>query len=145
MLTNLVLHLKWYDRLEAPPRSLILSESEAPSNLITMAMTAFPDISKHITLEDGTGYSYVYIAAVARKPTFLLIHGFPSSSYDWRHQIKYLSAKGFGVIAPDLLGYGDTDSPLEVEAYSTKRMSDHVAEILKRENVESVIGVGHDW
>jgi len=110
-----------------------------------MALTIFPTTSKHLTLEDGTGYAYVFIEAKPSKPTFLFLHGFPSTSFDWRHQISTLSAKGFGVVAPDLLGYGDTDSPLEVQSYSIKRLSDHIAEILKREHIKSVIGVGHDW
>ncbi|MCJ1382272.1 hypothetical protein MMC17_005385 [Xylographa soralifera] len=110
-----------------------------------MALSCFPHISKRIALGDGTHYAYAYAPASASKPTFLLLHGFPSSSYDWRHQVHALAAKGFGVLAPDLLGYGDTDSPPDVEAYSLKRMSDHLAEILANEGIQKVIGVGHDW
>ena len=40
---------------------------------------------------------------------------------------------------------GDTDSPNEVEAYEFKRMCGHVNELLERERLEEVIGVGHDW
>lgn len=110
-----------------------------------MALSCFPDISKRIQLSDGTHYGYGYTAASASKPTFLLLHGFPSSSYDWRHQIYALAAKGFGVLVPDLLGYGDTDSPANVEAYAFKKMSDHLAEIMAKERIGKVIGVGHDW
>lgn len=110
-----------------------------------MALTSFPEISKLVTLHDETSYAYVYVEASGSKPTFLLLHGFPSSSYDWRHQIAQLSSAGYGVVAPDLLGYGDTDKPVEIEAYSLKKISQHVAEILERENLEKVIGVGHDW
>jgi len=110
-----------------------------------MALACFPNISKRVVLEDGTGYAYVKVSASASKPTFLLLHGFPSFSYDWHHQITALAAGGFGIVAPDLLGYGDTDSPAEVEAYSLKRMSDHIAEILAQEGIDHVIGVGHDW
>ena len=110
-----------------------------------MALSWFPQFSKHIELSDGTHYSYVYVAASAAKPTFLLLHGFPSSSYDWRHQVHALAANGFGLLVPDLLGYGDTDSPPDVEAYSFKRMSDHIAEMLAKEGIQKVIGVGHDW
>lgn len=49
------------------------------------------------------------------------------------------------MIAPDLLGYGDTDKPGEVEAYAMKRMSAHVDEILEREGVKKCVGVAHDW
>ena len=110
-----------------------------------MALSCFSSPSKHVQLDDGTNYAYVHIAASPSKPTFLLLHGFPESSNEWRHQIHALSAKGFGVLAPDLLGYGDTDSPAHLEAYSFRRMSDHLAEILAIEGIEKVIGVGHDW
>ena len=110
-----------------------------------MALSCFPNISKRVKLNDGTHYGYAYITQSTSKPTFLLLHGFPSSSYDWRHQVSALSVKGFGVLVPELLGYGDTDSPADVEAYDFKRMSDHLAEIMAREGISSVIGVGHDW
>ncbi|MCJ1315864.1 hypothetical protein MMC15_001184, partial [Xylographa vitiligo] len=109
-----------------------------------MATKAFPGRSKVIQLDDGTSYAYVHVAASDSKPTFLLLHGFPSSSYDWRHQISELAAAGHGILAPDLLGYGDTDKPVEVEKYSFKNMCEHVAGILKKEKPGKVIGVGHD-
>lgn len=111
-----------------------------------MALQAFPLISKTVCLDDGTTYAYVHVPATqSKKPTFLLLHGFPSSSWDWRHQIAMLKDAGYGVVAPDLLGYGDTDKPEELEAYSMKRMSGHMAELLKREGLEKVVGVAHDW
>ncbi|KAH6643359.1 putative epoxide hydrolase [Truncatella angustata] len=111
-----------------------------------MASIAFPSLAKKATLSDGTTYGYVASASAAGdKPTFLLLHGYPSSCYDWRNQISSLSAAGFGVIAPDLLGYGDTDSPKDVTSYRMKSMSLHMAEILDRENVAQCIAVGHDW
>lgn len=111
-----------------------------------MALQLYADISKTTTTSDGTNYTYICIpAATATKPTFLLLHGFPSSSFDWRHIVPKLKERGYGIIAPDLLGYGDTDKPVEVEAYSHKRMSDQIIEILEVEGLKKVIGVGHDW
>ncbi|KAL1603713.1 hypothetical protein SLS60_005303 [Paraconiothyrium brasiliense] len=109
-------------------------------------MLRFPDKSKSIKTADGTTYAYVVVAAKdTSKSTFLLLHGFPSSSYDWRHQIKSLTELGHGIIAPDLLGYGGTDSPAELEKYKFKTQAGHIAEILKEEGVAPVIGVSHDW
>ena len=111
-----------------------------------MALRAFPSISKSIKLSDGTTYAFVHVSPCdIKRPTFLLLHGFPSSSWDWRHQISQLSRAGYGVLVPDLLGYGDTDKPTELQAYSMKRMSGHVAEILRKQGLRKVIGVGHDW
>lgn len=111
-----------------------------------MALKAFPSISEIAQLNDGTTYAFVHVPPTDfKKPTFLLLHGFPSSSWDWRHQISQFRKAGYGVVAPDLLGYGDTDKPEELDAYSMKRMSSHVAEILQRKGLQKVIGVGHDW
>ena len=111
-----------------------------------MALSHYPDISTQIKLQDGSTYAYAFKESVRDKPTFLLLHGFPSSSYDWRRQVDYFIEQGFGFLVPDLLGYGDTDSPNEVEAYSLKRISGHVAEIIAKLGIGSgVIGVGHDW
>ena len=55
-------------------------------------------------------------------------------------------AAGYGVLAPDLLGYGDTDKPEGLEAYRMKRMCGHMVEILGHEGLQGkVIGVAHDW
>ena len=51
-------------------------------------------------------------------PPVLLLHGFPDSGRLWRHQVPALVAAGFRTVVPDLRGYGASDKPTEVEAYS---------------------------
>jgi soluble epoxide hydrolase/lipid-phosphate phosphatase len=62
------------------------------------------------TCQTKRGFTYFYHRAVADagKPTLLFVHGFPEGSYCWRNQIKYFAEKGYGVIAPDLLGRVNT-------------------------------------
>ncbi|KAI2939809.1 hypothetical protein CBS147343_7127 [Aspergillus niger] len=110
-----------------------------------MTSVVYPDLAKKATLSDGTTYGYVSVPASEGKPTFVFLHGYPSTSYDWRHQIAFLQKGGYGVIAPDLLGYGDTDKPTDLKAYRLKVMSQHVIEILDRENVSRAVLVAHDW
>jgi len=43
-------------------------------------------------------------------PTLLLIHGFPTSSWDWHKTWRGLT-KRFRVIAPDMIGFGYSDKP----------------------------------
>ncbi|CAI6091024.1 unnamed protein product [Clonostachys chloroleuca] len=103
--------------------------------------------TKYLTTRDGSTYVYDYIPASGEpnNTTVLLLHGYPSSRHDWRHQVSDLSAAGYGVLAPDCLGYGDSDMPLEVEAYNLKRLGGHLMEILDNEDLQTVVGVGHDW
>jgi soluble epoxide hydrolase / lipid-phosphate phosphatase len=111
-----------------------------------MASVAFPHLAKKATLSDGTTYGYIYVPAQEAKPTFLLLHGAPSSSYIWRHQIESLPKAGFGIIVPDLLGYGDTDRPKEVEKYRLTYICPQVNELVTKViGVDKVIAVGHDW
>ncbi|KAL7932206.1 hypothetical protein V8C35DRAFT_307680, partial [Trichoderma chlorosporum] len=60
-----------------------------------------------------------------------------------RMSISKLTDEGYGVIVIDLLGYGDCDMPLELEAYNLKTISRHFAELVKYEEIDKVIGVGH--
>jgi pimeloyl-ACP methyl ester carboxylesterase len=44
-------------------------------------------------------------------PVILLLHGFPTSSSQYRNLMPLLAAKGYRVIAPDLPGFGFTEIP----------------------------------
>lgn len=48
-------------------------------------------------------------AGPAAGPGVLLVHGFPESSYMWRHLLGPLGEAGFHALAPDLPGYGDSE------------------------------------
>ncbi|KFH40907.1 Bifunctional epoxide hydrolase-like protein [Hapsidospora chrysogenum ATCC 11550] len=79
--------------------------------------------------------------------TIVLLHGFPDLSYGWRYQIPYLTSLGYRVIAPDMLGYGRSSSPLDLDKFSLKNMSDDLAQLVRRvvgEGQEVILG-GHDW
>ena len=78
-------------------------------------------------------------------PTLLFAHGFPSTSADWTRQIEYFKPKGYGLIVPDMLGYGDTAKPLETEAYAYTLLAKDLVEIVEAEAVDKVVGIGHDW
>jgi soluble epoxide hydrolase/lipid-phosphate phosphatase len=53
--------------------------------------------------------------------------------------------QGIQVIAPDLLGYGKTSAPADIAAYTLKRMSANLAQIIRAETDLPVILGGHDW
>ena len=48
----------------------------------------------------------------------LLLHGEPSWSYLYRHMIPPLARAGLRVIAPDLIGFGRSDKPVDKSDYS---------------------------
>lgn len=94
----------------------------------------------------GVNYEYVFIQARdASKPTLLFLHGFPSSFHCWRHQIDHFAKHGYGCVAPNLMGYGKTYSPLDSNAFKTKTMVDHLILLLDHLKVDKVVVLGHDW
>lgn len=104
--------------------------------------------SKTIKLSTGHSYCYLYHQARAQSrvlPTLLFLHGFPSSAYDFRYQVNHFAPKGYGVLVPDLLGYGGTSQPLDVQKYSMSKMAREIIEILDHEGIPSVVGISHDW
>ena len=52
----------------------------------------------------------VVYRAVGKGPVLLLVHGMAGSSVTWRHVMPAL-AERFTVLAPDLLGQGQSDKP----------------------------------
>src|SRR4051812_50217278 len=42
------------------------------------------------------------------KGTVLCLHGYPESSYMWRHLLEAVADAGWQAVAPDLPGYGDS-------------------------------------
>ncbi len=87
----------------------------------------------------------VHIAEQGEGPVVLMLHGFPESWYSWRHQLPALAEAGYHAVAPDVRGYGQSDAPEAVEAYSMKQLTADAVGILDALDVESAVVVGHDW
>lgn len=51
-------------------------------------------------------------------PLVLLLHGFPELWFSWRHQMVGIAEHGYHVVAPDMRGYGDTESPADSFSYT---------------------------
>jgi len=78
-------------------------------------------------------------------PAVIMVHGFPELAYSWRHQIPAFANAGFRAIAPDMRGYGQTDSPEGVECYVAAELINDLLGLLDALNLERAVFVGHDW
>ena len=75
----------------------------------------------------------------------LCLHGFPESSFSWRHQMPLLAQLGFRVWAPDLRGYGGSSRPSGVKSYALEHLEEDVAALIEASGAQEVVLVGHDW
>jgi pimeloyl-ACP methyl ester carboxylesterase len=87
----------------------------------------------------------MHIAEQGKGPLVLLCHGFPESWYSWRSQLSSLAAAGYHAVAPDQRGYGQTDRPDPIEAYTVPHLVGDMVGLLDALGEEQAIIVGHDW
>jgi pimeloyl-ACP methyl ester carboxylesterase len=92
------------------------------------------------------GQAQIRVAIEGEGPLVLMVHGFPESWYSWRHQIGPIAAAGFTAAAIDVRGYGGSDKPGEVSAYSMEALTAGVAGVAKALQPDApAILIGHDW
>lgn len=80
-----------------------------------------------------------------RGPLVLFCHGWPESWYSWRHQLQAVSNAGFRAVAPDMRGYGGTQSPEPIDQYTLFHLVGDMAELVKALGETRAVIVGHDW
>ncbi|RFU20231.1 haloalkane dehalogenase [Geodermatophilus marinus] len=90
-------------------------------------LPGFPYQPGYITFDsgdDGDGGTLRVAYVEAGPPdgeVVLLLHGEPSWAYLYRHLIPVLAEAGLRVVAPDLVGFGRSDKPVDRAAYTYAR------------------------
>jgi pimeloyl-ACP methyl ester carboxylesterase len=77
--------------------------------------------------------------------TALCLHGNPSWSYLYRHMIPVFTAAGLRVIAPDLIGFGRSDKPVDAAWHSFERHREMLLRFVERLDLRNVMLVCQDW
>lgn len=78
-----------------------------------------PDFAYEPKYVDVDGLRMAYVeAGPANGPVLLLLHGEPTWSFLYRRMIPPLVEAGYRCIAPDLIGFGRSDKPVDREAYT---------------------------
>lgn len=87
------------------------------------------DLRMHY-LQEGTGDPVVFI------------HGFPETSYEWRHQFRALSGQ-YACFAPDTRGFGHTEKP---GARVTRQLlAQDIVNFMDAVGIQKAAVVAHDW
>ncbi|ALG86880.1 alpha/beta fold hydrolase [Gordonia phthalatica] len=77
--------------------------------------------------------------------TVMLLHGFPQTSYSWRHVTPLLNARGYRTIAPDQRGYSPQARPRGRFAYRIAELVADIESLIIQSDAGQVHLVGHDW
>jgi len=104
---------------------------------------AWSDAGTTIDTPDGSVWTRVVPAAAPAEGNdpLLVLHGFPSSSFDWRHVLPALSAT-HDVIFFDFLGFGSSAKP--DRRYSIELHANTAEAVAAHAGLERVVLVSHD-
>ena len=87
----------------------------------------------------------LHVTEAGEGPLVVLCHGWPELAFSWRHQIPALAAAGYRVAAPDLRGFGRSDAPDDVGAYTVLHLVGDVVGLVHALGAREAVVVGHDW
>jgi len=87
----------------------------------------------------------MHVTEQGEGPVVLFCHGFPETAYSWRHQLSALAEAGFRAVAPDMRGYGETESPAAIDQYTILNLVGDMVGVLDALGIQTAVIVGHDW
>ncbi|OJJ12223.1 haloalkane dehalogenase [Alphaproteobacteria bacterium AO1-B] len=101
-------------------------------------------------VEDLKGYEslrghYVDEGDPNSEEVFLLLHGEPSWSYLYRKMIPIFAKSGARVIAPDWLGFGKSDKPVDDEVYTFHFHRNYMLALIEYLDLQNITLVVQDW
>lgn len=77
--------------------------------------------------------------------TALCLHGNPSWSYLYRHMLPVFTAAGLRVVAPDLIGFGRSDKPVDEAAHTFELHRGMLLTLVERLDLRNILLVVQDW
>jgi haloalkane dehalogenase len=104
----------------------------------------FPFEPRYADVGDGLRMHYVD-EGPRSGPVILMLHGEPTWSFLYRKMIPVLAAAGFRAVAPDLVGFGRSDKPVDPKDYTYARHVGWMRALLDTLDLRDVTLVGQDW
>ena len=101
-------------------------------------------------VDDLPGFDGIRLAYVDEGPAdagrvFLCLHGEPTWSYLYRRMIPVFAGAGARVVAPDLIGFGRSDKPVDDKAYSFDLHRRSLLRLVERLDLQGIVLVVQDW
>lgn len=104
----------------------------------------YPFEPHYCTLTDGLEMHFVD-EGPSTAPVVLLLHGEPSWSFLYRKMIPIFVEQGYRVVAPDLIGFGKSDKPVEKSAYTYQTHIQWGTELIEQLNLSRITLFCQDW
>ncbi|MFK7963477.1 MAG: haloalkane dehalogenase [Burkholderiaceae bacterium] len=104
-----------------------------------------PHYVSDLTGAEGLRVHYVDEGPADAEHTFLCLHGEPTWSYLFRKMIPPFVQAGGRVVAPDWLGFGRSDKPVEDEAYGFHFHRDMMLSFIETLDLTNITLVVQDW
>ncbi len=106
----------------------------------------FPFAPNYVEVDDGEdGQLRMHYLDEGEGEIVLCLHGQPSWSYLYRKMIPVLTAAGFRVIAPDLVGFGRSDKPTRRDDYTYANHVFWLKGFVESLNLNGMTLVCQDW
>lgn len=99
---------------------------------------------RYATLGQGLRMHYVDEGPRDAAPV-LMLHGEPSWSYLYRHMVPVFAEAGLRAVAPDLIGFGRSDKPVDKGAYTYQAHVDWLVEWLEQTDLRDITLICQDW
>ena len=111
-------------------------------------LAGFPYRPNYLEVDDGEGgrlrMHYVDEGPTDGEPV-LCLHGQPVWSYSFRKMIPPLTAAGYRVIAPDIVGFGRSDKPAQRSDYTFANHVHWMHGFVRGLSLTDITLLGHDW
>lgn len=104
----------------------------------------YPFTPHYLNVAPGLQMHYVDEGPLNADPV-LMLHGEPSWSYLYRHMIPVVADAGLRVIAPDLIGFGKSDKPVDIDDYSYQSHMDWLLSLIDALALTNITLVCQNW
>ena len=111
-------------------------------------LPAYPFASHYVDVDPGDDqplYMHYLDEGPADGPVVLLLHGNPAWSYVVRDLVEPLTAAGFRVVAPDLIGFGKSDKPARRSVHTYDNQVAWVTRFIEALDLREITLHCQDW
>lgn len=84
-----------------------------------------------------------HLVEAGEGPLVLLLHGFPTFWWTWRHQVQSLAEAGYRAVAVDMRGYGGSDHT--PHGYDPLTLAADIAGLIRTLGEQDAVVVGQGW